>query len=436
MNDILTPTAPRAEARPRDSWSDRLARNAVHRALSNLRVGEIRLTEGNSSLVFRGADETPASGAASASAPELRAEVRVHDPAFYRDVLFGGSLGAGESYMEGRWSSDDLAGVVRIAARNRAMLDSMDGGLARLLAPFARMAHLLRRNTRAGSRRNIAAHYDLGNDFYRLFLDETMTYSCGVFEREDSDLREASIAKIDRACRKLDLRPGDRLLEIGTGWGALAIHAAREYGCHVTTTTISRRQHEVARERIDAAGLGDRITLLLEDYRDLTGRFDKLVSIEMIEAVGWEFLGDYFAKCSDLLEPHGSMLVQGITIDDRRFDAYRKSVDFINRHVFPGGCLVSPTAVLETLKRRTDMRLFHMEEMGPHYARTLREWRRRFEANLPAVRALGLDDRFIRMWDYYLQSCEGGFEERVIGVNQMLLVKPGNRRSPIVPRLA
>jgi cyclopropane-fatty-acyl-phospholipid synthase len=286
------------------------------------------------------------------------------------------------------------------------------------------MLHWLNRNSPDGSRRNIAAHYDLGNDLFALFLDDTMAYSCGVFEREDATLHEAQVAKFERACRRLRLSPSDHLLEIGTGWGGLALHAASRYGCRVTTTTISREQHDWARERIRAAGLSDRVTLLLDDYRDLRGRYDKLVSIEMIEAVGHQFLDTYTAQCSRLLEPHGAMLLQAITIRDQLYAEALESVDFIQRYIFPGSFIPSVTAIADSVRRATDMKVFHLEDIGPHYATTLRRWRERFFERIDDVRRLGYSEQFVRMWDFYLCYCEGGFLERQLGDVQMLLTKP------------
>jgi cyclopropane-fatty-acyl-phospholipid synthase len=262
-----------------------------------------------------------------------------------------------------------------------------------------------------------------------------MMYSSAVFEYPGMPLEAASIAKLDRICRKLDLHPGDHVMEIGTGWGGFALHAAANYGCRVTTTTISRRQHELARERIAAAGLRNRVTLLLEDYRDLSGQYDKLVSIEMIEAVGHQYFDAYFRKCSELLKPEGTMLLQAITIADQRYESARDSVDFIKRYIFPGSCIPSVAAMSDSIARASDMRLIHLEDIGPHYATTLRLWRENLFANLDQVRALGYPDAFIRMWEFYLCYCEGGFSERVLGDVQMLLVKPLARPEPVLPPL-
>ncbi|MFN3593240.1 MAG: class I SAM-dependent methyltransferase [Thiobacillaceae bacterium] len=362
--------------------------------------------------------------------PEV--SLRVHDPAFWPAVAFGGSVGAGEAYMDGHWSCDDLVGLVRLMLRNRPVLDGMEQGLARLSAPLRALLHRLNRNTRAGSRRNIAAHYDLGNDFYRLWLDPSMLYSCAVFERDGMTLAEAQQAKLARICRKLDLKPTDHVLEIGAGWGGFALHAAGMHGCRVTTATISRQQYELTRQRVAAAGLADRVEVLLADYRDIEGQYDKLVSIEMIEAVGAEHLDTYFRQCGRLLKPDGAMLLQAITIADQRYAQALKAVDFIQKHIFPGGFLPSVTALTASMTCASDLRTVHVEDIGPHYAETLAHWRRNFLAELEAVRALGFDARFIRKWLFYYAYCEGGFRERDLGTVQMLLAKPGWRGNPLL----
>lgn len=363
---------------------------------------------------------------------EAPAVLTVHSPRFYRRVALGGALGAAESYLDGEWDSPDLVAAIRVLARNAEALARVESGAARLVRPARAVLHWLRRNTRAGSRRNIAAHYDLSNEFFGLMLDPTMTYSSGVYPHEGASLRDASQEKYDRVCRKLRLQPGDHVLEIGAGWGGFAEHAAREYGCRVTTTTISKQQHAYAAERLGAAGLSDRVTLLSQDYRDLSGQFDKLVSIEMIEAVGERFLPAFFGKCSSLLRPEGMMLLQSITIPDHRYQQYRRSVDFIQRYIFPGGFLPSPGAITQCLGSHTDFRLAHLEDFGAHYARTLRDWRGNFSAQLDRVRRLGFDQRFIRTWTYYLSYCEAAFWERQIGVAQLLLTKPASRAEPLI----
>jgi cyclopropane-fatty-acyl-phospholipid synthase len=337
------------------------------------------------------------------------------------------TVGAGESYIHGRWSCDELTALVRILVKNRDVLLDMDSGTARLTRPLQKMFHWYNRNTRNGSRRNIAAHYDLGNDFYGLWLDERMMYSSAIFEHADRSLEAASVAKLDRICRKLKLTPDDHVLEIGTGWGGFAIYAAENYGCRVTTTTISSQQHDYARDAIAKAGLEQRITLLQSDYRDLESQYDKLVSIEMIEAVGHEFHDTYFSKCCELLKKDGLMLLQAITIADQHYERAKKTVDFIKRYIFPGGCLTSVTAMSDTLTRVTDMRIVDLEDIGPHYATTLRRWHERFSDSIDEVRGMGFSEEFIRMWRYYLCYCEGAFMERAIGNVQMLMMRPDAR---------
>ena len=353
--------------------------------------------------------------------------MQVHDARFWSEIAWGGSVGAGEAYMLGYWKADDLAAALRIFAVNSAAMDELETGLARLSAPLRAAMHRMARNTRAGSRRNIAAHYDLGNEFFALFLDPTLMYSSALFERPGMSLEEASVAKLERLCRMLDLRPGDRVLEIGTGWGGFALHAASRYGCHVTTTTISREQHALASRRVHAAGLTDLVTVVKHDYRDLQGRFDKLISIEMIEAIGHQYFETFFAKCSELLEPDGRMALQAITIADRRYAAARDSVDFIKKHIFPGCCIPSVSALTGAMAAASDLRMVRLDDIGPHYATTLRCWRENLLANAAKVRALGYSEQFIRTWEFYFAYCEAGFAERVLGDIQALLVKPWTR---------
>ena len=401
---------------------DGIARRSLFALFGRITGGSIAVVEGDECFSFG----TP-------GAP-LRVKVTVLDPAAYRAILLGGSLGAGEAYMKGLWTCDDLVVLARILARNIAALDAMDGGAAQLARRVSDvLAAATRRNTRAGSRRNIAHHYDLSNELFGLFLDESMMYSSAIFERDDATLGEAQIAKLERICQRVDLKPTDHLLEIGTGWGALAVHAAREYGCRVTTTTISREQHRLATERVRAAGLKDRIEVLLRDYRDLRGQYSKLVSVEMIEAVGHEYLDDYFRACSALLVPDGMMLLQAITIADQHHDKHRTSLDFIKEYIFPGSCIPSVTSMITSTTRATDLRLSNLEDLTPHYARTLKVWRGRFLARLSDVRRLGFDESFVRMWEYYLAYCEGGFEEGYLGCVHMLFKKPPTRRE-ILPR--
>ena len=377
--------------------------------------------------------ETVLGQPATDSAATLRATVRVHASAFYRAVATNGSVGAAESFIDGDWDCDDLVALIRTLVRNRDLLDAMETGLARFGGLALRAWCALRRNTRAGSRSNIAAHYDLGNDFFRLFLDDNLMYSSAIYADANESLETASTRKLDRVCRKLELSAGDRVIEIGGGWGGFAIHAAKHFGCHVTTTTISRAQYELARERVASAGLDGRVTVLLEDYRDLAGSYDKLVSIEMVEAIGHQYLDTYFAKIGSLLAPHGIALVQAITIEDHRYAQALRAVDFIKRHVFPGSFIPSVSAMLGAAARGSDLKLFNLEDIGPSYALTLAAWRERFQHARSKVRALGFDERFLRLWDFYLAYCEGGFRERSTGSVQMLLVKPGCRRAQFLP---
>jgi cyclopropane-fatty-acyl-phospholipid synthase len=342
-------------------------------------------------------------------------------------MLSGGSIATGEAYMQGTWTSPDLVAVMRLFSANLATLDMIESGQSWLATLGLKLSHALNRNTRTGSRKNISAHYDLGNDFFKLFLDPTMMYSSALFPSAEASLEEASIAKLDELCRQLELRSEDHLLEIGTGWGGMAIHAARHYGCRVTTTTISREQYQYACEQVRQAGLQDRVTVLCEDYRNLTGRYDKLVSIEMIEAVGHAFYSNYFQRCSALLKPEGKMVIQAITIADQRYDAASKSVDFIQRYIFPGGSLPSVAVISDHLARDTDMQMVHLRDITADYALTLAHWRERFMAAQEAVLRQGFDRSFIRMWEFYLAYCEGGFRERIIGTVQLAFAKPGYR---------
>jgi len=390
----------------------RMARDGMRTRLAALTEGRLSLREDDSGVTFG-----PGGG--------LSATIVVHDQSFYADLALGGSVGAAESYMRGAWDADDLTALLRLMLRNRAALDAMEGGLARLTEPLRRAAHALRRNSRSGSRRNIAAHYDLGNDFFRLMLDESMMYSCALFERAGMTLAEAQHAKLDRICRTLALGPSDHVLEVGTGWGGLAIHAAGRYGCRVTTTTISPSQYEMARERVRAAGLEDRVTLLLEDYRDLDGRYDKLVSIEMIEAIGHRQYGEFFHCAAQRLERRGRMLLQSITIADHRYARARDEVDFIKRYVFPGACIPSVSALATAMAESSDLRILSFEDIGPHYATTLAQWRANFHGNLGRVRALGLPQSFVRLWEFYLCYCEAGFAEGQLGDAQILFERAG-----------
>jgi cyclopropane-fatty-acyl-phospholipid synthase len=407
----------------RCTWMERVLRERVLDQLRGLKDCALQLREGGESIAVA----VPASGAT------LRACVRVHDPAFYGRVALNGSVGAAEAYMDGLWDCDDLVALVRMLLRNRDRLDAMERGAARIGGAAMRVFAALRRNTHAGSRRNIAAHYDLGNDFFQLFLDDNLMYSSAIYASEHESLEVASTRKLARICDKLQLSAQTRVVEIGSGWGGFALYAARHYRCHVTTITISQEQYQLARSRVAQAGLADRVDVLLADYRSLSGRYDRLVSIEMIEAIGHQYLDTYFYKVGELLEPDGMALIQAITIEDYRYQQALRSVDFIKRHVFPGSFIPSISAMLGALGRVSDLKLFNLEDIGPSYALTLRAWRERFLQRRDRVRALGYPERLVRMWDYYLAYCEGGFLERATGDVQLLLTKPAARRDQFVP---
>jgi cyclopropane-fatty-acyl-phospholipid synthase len=353
----------------------------------------------------------------------LRATVRVKEWRFFWRALTGGDIGVGESYMAGEWECDDLVALCRVFLRDQTILNYRSGWtlLARLHHVYLRIA---RANTLAGSRRNIAYHYDLSNALYRLFLDDSMMYSCAVFARDGMSLEEAQRHKIDEICRRLALQPGHEVLEIGSGWGAFAIHAARAYGCRVTSLTLSEEQQRLARERVAAAGVEAQVDIRLCDYRAIEGQFDRIVSIEMFEAVGYEYYGAFFGQCARLLKPGGTMFLQTIYKPDQGFDAYRRGFDWIRKYIFPGSLLASVHGITGALKHHTDLRIEWMQEIGPYYARTLRAWRERFLSRLAEVRRLGFDDRFIRMWEFYLASCEAGFAARYLGDVQMILARP------------
>jgi cyclopropane-fatty-acyl-phospholipid synthase len=405
-----------------NSLTANILRRGVLRQLAQLRNGQLVITEGDERHVF---------GAAGAL---IQGEIQILDSATWGMVASNGSIGAGEAFIHGYWTSPDLTAVIRVFVSNLDVLDAMEGGMARLSRPFIQGLHWLNRNTRQGSQKNIAAHYDLGNELFEQFLDPTMMYSAAQFLTPDDTLEQAQLNKLERICQKLALKPEDHLLEIGTGWGSMAIYAAQHYGCKVTTTTLSKEQFAYTEQRIAALGLQDQVTLLLKDYRDLTGQFDKLVSIEMIEAVGHRFLPTYFKQCAHLLKDNGLMLLQAITIREQRYAQAKRSVDFIQRYIFPGGALPSVHKMLEIVGRDTDMNLLHMEDFGLHYARTLRIWHDNFRHAHGYLMELGYDDYFLRLWEFYLCYCEGGFLERTIGTAQLLLAKPCAVPQPLLGR--
>ncbi len=404
------------------SFFDRFAKKRVLALLDRVENGEITVVDADGASTHGRRDPHVS----------LHATVRVLDARVYRAVLLGGTIGAGEAYARGEWRCDDLPTLVRIFSRDRLVNDAMDRGTARFTLLLDTLANAwLKRNTRRGSRRNIAAHYDLGNDFFRLFLDSTMMYSCGLFRNPDDSLLQAQTAKNDRICRKLDLRPDDHVLEIGTGWGGFAVHAASLYGCRVTTTTISREQYDAAVDRVHRAGLADRVEVRLEDYRDLAGTFDKIVSIEMIEAIGHEQQTTFFRTCAARLRPHGMMLLQCILIADRQYERARRGIDFIKKHIFPGSFIPSTQSLHRAMVASSDFRLVDFEDLTSHYPPTLRAWRASLHARAADARAIGYDDEFLRAWDFYFAYCEGGFEEHAIGLTQMLLARPMCRRGPL-----
>ncbi len=410
-------------ARPdRTSLLARLGRRLMVSQLREFTRGELRVVEpdGREFTVGRRSADF-----------DVGCTLYIDHPQIWADAAFGGTVGAGEAYIRGLWHSDNLTNLVRIFVANREQMNRMDSRWSFVSRPLLKLFHWANRNSRNGSARNITAHYDLGNDLYELMLDETMAYSCAIFPRPDASLAVASTAKFEAACRKLDLKPTDHVLEIGTGWGGFAIHAVERYGCRVTTTTISPAQRDYALKKIAERHLSDRITVLLQDYRDLEGQYDKLVSIEMIEAVGANFLDGYFEHCSRLVKPDGAMLLQAITIQDQYYQRALKSVDYIQRYVFPGSFIPSIEAMSRSLARATDFKIFHLEDIGPHYARTLRLWRERFFRNIGKVRQLGYPESFVRLWEYYLCYCEGGFLERQLGTVQMLLTKPACKRASL-----
>ncbi len=400
-------------ARRSFNWLQRISRRSFTAWLGNLQGGSIHFTDAqNRSYV----------GVPDSSA--LHADWHIRDPRFFSHLATGGSIGIAESYLRGHWTTDDLTNLLRILCRNLARVPVGTSLFANLARRINRLSFQFNSNTRKGSRRNIAAHYDMSNDFFELFLDPTMMYSAGWFETPQTTLHEASIAKLERICGKLALQPNDHVLEIGTGWGGLSLHAAQHFGCRLTTTTISDAQLNMARSRIDAAGLSSRVELLNQDYRDLEGQYDKVVSIEMVEAVGEQYLDTYFRQCARLLKPGGRLVIQAIVIPEERFDNYRRSVDFIQQYIFPGGFLPSVSAMQNSVGRTSNLRLESLEDCSDHYARTLQAWRHRFFEHIDDVRSLGFDERFIRMWEYYLCYCEAAFREKAVRVVQIAWDKP------------
>ncbi len=416
MSEALSLSRPPSAA---IGWRERTCRRGVLATFDRLRRGSLLLLESGAEPMVLG------EGAISAS-------LEVHDPAFWPAALLGGSVGVGEAYTEGLWSSNDLPALIALFARNRELSDRFDRGWAALSAPLRRLAHAWQRNSRSGARANIAAHYDLGNAFFEQVLDPTLSYSACWYAKPDSTLAEAAVAKLDAVCTRLGLAPGQHLVEIGTGWGGLAIHAARHYGVRVTTTTISEAQRQLAIERVQQADLASRITVLADDYRDLPRRLagdpaDRVVSIEMVEAIGRQQYAQYLGCIRDLLKPDGAALIQAITIPDQRFASAAREVDFIKRWIFPGSCIPSLAALLAANAKAGGLDLVRQEDFGLHYARTLADWRARLLANREVILAQGYSEAFLRQFEFYFAYCEGGFRERAIGVSHLLFARPGWR---------
>jgi len=399
---------------PQSSRMQRLAKRVVLKQMQMLEQGRLVIEDGGEVHVFGQAAEDT----------DLVAHIVVHHISGYRDVMLNGTVGSGEAYMRGAWSTPDLVKVIRIFVRNIDLMSQWDSKKPLWQRVALKLLHWANNNHLQGSRRNIAAHYDLGNNFFEQFLDPTMMYSSAIYPHPEATLEQAQHYKLDRICRKLQLRPDDHIIEIGTGWGGFALHAASQYGCRVTTTTLSREQYEHTRARVEAAGLSGRITVLLKDYRELDGQYDKLVSIEMIEAVGAKFFAQYFAKCSQLLKPDGMGLIQSITISDQRYQQALKEVDFIQRYIFPGGCLPCNAIIAQHIAQDTDMQIVHWEDITSHYAKTLAQWREGFWSRIANIQTQGYHDMFVRMWDFYLAYCEGGFAERAIHTSQLVFAKP------------
>ena len=394
------------------SWFNKKCRHIVFKALNSIDNAQIEVHEGTNITVL---------GNKSA---KLKGHICVHDLTLYKDFIRGGSVDVAQAYLDKKWTSNNLTQLVRVFARSQKTLDSVESNKGLLAKIKNKLLHLQNANTQNGSKKNILAHYDLGNDLYTRFLDPTMMYSCAIYDESNHTIDQAQINKLDIICKKLDLKIDDHLIEIGTGWGGLAIFATQNYGCKVTTTTISDEQYDYATEQVKQLGLEDRITLLKKDYRLLDGQFDKLVSIEMIEAVGHEFMTSFFDKCNSLLKPNGKMLIQAITIADQRYDAYRKNIDFIQKYIFPGGCLPSVSVMSEHIKHSTDMMIDKVDDIGLHYARTLNDWRVRFDNNWHEIQQYGFDETFQRLWHYYFAYCEGAFIERVISTHHIVARKP------------
>jgi cyclopropane-fatty-acyl-phospholipid synthase len=392
----------------------RLARALVFKQLKKIGIGYISIEEGTKKFSF-------------GKKGNLSAHITVHDPRFYGALAFGGSIGVSEAFMQKFWSVNDLTKLIRIMAINQNAMDQLESLFNVFLKPILKCLHYLNQNSVKRSRINISKHYDLGNDFFSLFLDSTMMYSSAVFKNPQDSLYKGSIHKLEMVCQGLELNAEDHVIEIGSGWGGFAIYAAQNYGCKVTTTTISKQQYLYVKQKIKDLKLTHKITVLLSDYRHLKGQYSKLVSIEMLEAVGYQYYDTYFEVCAHLLKPDGIAFIQTITIADQRYEKAKRSVDFIQRYIFPGSCIPSITALQNSITQSSDLKIYQILDIGDHYARTLALWREAFFKKLSEVKALGFDDAFIRMWHFYLAYCEGGFKEKVISDIHLKLVKPGYR---------
>ena len=393
-----------------------LYKKIIHQRLSQIKDAHIIIKDGKSINKF-------------GKPGNLSAKINILDTAFYKNIILGGTIGASESFIRGEWSSPNLTNVIRVLARNTEAQDKLENLFTLLSQPFLKVMHKLNENSVRGSKKNISRHYDLSNDFFSLFLDKNMMYSSAIYKSRKTSLEDASTNKLDVICKKLNLKKTDHVIEIGTGWGGFAIYAAKNYGCKVTTTTVSIEQYKFSKQKIKEAGLGKKIKVLLKDYRLLKGQYDKLVSIEMIEAVGYQFYDEYFKIISQLLKNDGEALIQAITIKDQRYSKAIQSVDFIQKYIFPGSCIPSITAIQNSLTSSTDLVINDIRDIGHHYARTLADWRKRFLKNKQEIRKLGFDDKFLRMWLFYFAYCEGGFEEKVISDIHLHITKPGYRNS-------
>ncbi len=395
-------------------YINKFTKKLVLRSLKNISKGTLSIIDGKDRYKFNG-DNT------------LNAEILVNNSSFYTEILLGGSIGASEAYIHKSWTSNDVTKVIQLMACNQSTMDSMEGPFRFIAAPFLRVLHVLNRNTLYGSKKNIARHYDLSNKFFTLFLDSSMMYSSAIYPNKTSTIETAAEYKLGIICKKLDLKKGHRVIEIGSGWGGFAIYAAKNYGCHITTTTISNEQYKYVREKIKHLKLEKNIKVIFKDYRELTGKYDKLVSIEMIEAVGHKFYDSYFQKVSELLNQNGDALIQAITIRDQRYKQALRSVDFIQKYIFPGSCIPSINAIQNAVTGSGDMVINDVRDIGHHYAKTLMDWRKKFSRNSKDITKLGFDEDFLRMWKFYFCYCEGGFLEKSISALHIHIAKPDYR---------